>query len=490
MRRELLRMEHITKTQFDIKMLDDLTLNVYSGEILGVLGLSGSGKTLVSRILAGKDISFSGDVYVQEEPVEDFTSFIWRKGIFCILSVDGLVQELSIAENIFVMQPDGRPYERVRTKKICRESRKILEFLRLGHLNPRIPAKNLSRYEQCMIQVARALVAKAELIVMDTIFEAMSREEQIKLEQSIFMLRDTGIGFLITSRFGEYLIPVSDRIAVLRGGHNVRTFYREEFSQERLLRVMLGFRHIDAGNMKAESGQKEVLRFENTELYGLKGFSLAIKEGEAVGLWELQNERNMALCTLLLGEQKGYRGKIYLKGEPFVPRDIPRAVKRGIGVIRNDPLKTGLVPSMTAADNLLIPAVRKITGAVLNKGIYKFIRSEHSGLLEADIIRSRTEELDIYDQYRILMEKWALDRPAVLLCINPCITSDVVSNHIIFEYMNRMRKNGSGILTASSNLNYMMTICSRIVVFYGESSWLEFSRDEFSLIDSVLESFH
>ncbi len=166
-----------------------------------------------------------------------------------------------------------------------------------------------------------------------------------------------------------------------------------------------------------------------------------------------------------------------------MPRDIPYAVRKGIGTIRSDPLKTGLVPYMNAADNLLFPAGNKLPGFLAGRGLYRYLQQKCRKLQRADTVKCRVEELDTYEQYRILMEKWLLAQPAVFLCINPCVTSDLVANHIVYEYMERMMERGTGVLIASSNLNYMTAVCDRIILFRKEGSWQEIPAEAFDSID-------
>lgn len=483
MKQELLRMEHVTRVQSGIRILDDLSLHMFCGEILGLLGQTASGKTLISHILAGREQEFSGEIYYHGMLSEDFSGPLCRKGIFCILSVDGLIPDLSVAENIFVMRASGRMFSYIPSRKINQGAREALDRLQAGYINPKWKAKRLSRYEQCVIQLARALVAEADLIVMDTIFEMLSREEQIRLEKTVRLLADMGIGFLLTSRLAECLTPVADRISVIREGRNIRTFARRDCSPEKLVRAMSGVYY----NRKAQTGGRRgrdetVLELDRIFLEGLEGFSLELKKGEAVGLWEPRNRKNTALCTMLLGERRG-RGGILLSGVPFVPRDIPHAVGRGIGAIRGDPLKTGLVPFMNGADNLLFPAGNKLSGILAGRGLYRYLYQKCRRIQREGTVKCKVEELDAYEQYRILMEKWLLAQPAVFLCIDPCTTSDIVANHIVYGYMEQMMKKGTGILIASSNLSYMTAVCSRIFLFGNGGSWQEVPWEAFDSID-------
>lgn len=194
--------------------------------------------------------------------------------------------------------------------RIDRGTRQILDRLQAGHMDLGIKAKYLSRYEQCLIQLARALAAGSDLIVMDTIFEMLSGEEQLLLGRTVRMLADGGIGFLLTSRLGEYLMPIADRISVIRAGRNIRTFARQDYSPEKLVRAMSGA-HYDWGKRKRAQaeGKETALRMEQIFLDGWKDFLWSLRKGRRWDSGSFGIRKTQPFVPCFWGSRRGDTGE-------------------------------------------------------------------------------------------------------------------------------------------------------------------------------------
>ena len=211
MKTEVLRMEHIGKSLNRVKILDDFRLNVYQGEILGVIGLSGSGKTTIANILAGLEPVDSGRIFYREELVVEHGKSMGRQpGIYVIHNTIRLVPQVTVAENIFVIKNNSLKKVLIRQKAMNQQAKMLLAEVGLD-IPPQTLAEELSPPEQHLVSLAKAMALGAKLIVLDEITEAYTYRELIRLKRAVRRLREKGVAFIYLSHNVSELLDFAER---------------------------------------------------------------------------------------------------------------------------------------------------------------------------------------------------------------------------------------------------------------------------------------
>ncbi len=487
MKDEILRIEFINKSFKDTKILNDFKLNVFAGEILGLVGLSETGKTLISNILSGLEVIDSGTIYFEEKEVKISSKSTARKlGIFNIHNKLQLVPHLSVADNIFVVRDNSLKKMLLNKKAIYNQTKKILKVIKLD-IPPETVIKDLTAAEQHLIELAKAIVEDAKLIVIDDIIESYTEKEINKLKEIMFAFKENGISFLFITNKTEVLQEFADRINVLRDGKSIKTLYKGDYKRELILNLMIGGKFIDRFERENVQIGDEVLKVRGLSTAFIRNISFRLFRREILGILDIEKKISGDFFKLFSGLIPDYSGSIYLEGEKIYLKNCHQIVNSGIGLIAQESIDKGLVLDMNLIDNLILPNMKKISNkfSCINNRVKDYIYDEFikdSNLADPDE-EANLGYFDIYTQQKTLYYKWLLFKPGVLICFNPTARADVVSKKIIFNFLERYVKNDISIIIISSDLNELSSICDRILVASKNRIKREFIKEEFDKIN-------
>ena len=481
MRTEILRMEHIEKSLPGIRVLDDFRMNIYAGEILGLIGLSGSGKTMLANILSGLDWIDAGTFLLFEQPVHNLTwSQAQALGVYCIHQRKRLVPQLSVGENLYLF--GNRPQRRALVKRteIDRYATKYLEMVDL-EVSPAVTAEQLTLAQQHLVELAKAIALNSRLIVVDDITSSYTARELEKFTQVLRQLKARGVSVLFESHQPDKILGIADRILVMRDGKNVKMLFREEFSRSVIVNFLLGKENHEEYQRSRETIAGEVV----LQVQNAAGDPwLALRKGEILGLFDSDFGDVQGLVERLLGMQPAAAGRTLFQGQPLRANSLRQALNKGIGVISQDSIEYGLFPNLSIVDNLSLLVIRRIQGKslALNPKIFHFLKKEHYPLLGLDVRQHgiRTENLDYYTKQKIILQRWVLFKPKVLVCVKPFTTADIVTRSIIFRFLEQLAQNGAGIIVLSSDLSEATALFDRIVILRGNTVVGAYDRHEFS----------
>lgn len=483
MKSEILRMEHISKGSADIKILNDFKLNIYKGEILGLTGLSGTGKTTISNILSGLEKADEGKIYFNENMIQINERINQNNyGVFCIYHNMKLVPKLSVAENIFVIRKNSFTKIILNNKAIINQTILLLKEVDLT-ISPDTKSENLSIAEQHLVELAKAIVERANLIIIDDIIDSYTLREKKKFKEVIKKLKNKGMSFLIQSHKGEELFDIADRIVVLRDGRNIKTLYRGEYNKEKILSLLLGKDFIEQARNLNKKKEFQVLNVEN--LYSeklLNNVSFKTYKGEILGILDMENKGNIEISDILMGKKKYSSGSIFLNGEKIQMNNIRQAIKNGIGFILKDSINNGIFLNMNISDNLVFLKYKNMSNRFLklNKKVNKFLFREYKE--ELDINNEykdiNVKAIDIYTLQKIIFTKWIIKKPYLLIIINPYFMADIVTKEIVNSYLDKITINGTSVIIISSDLSEVSSICDRILVLSDGEKRGEYSSED------------
>lgn len=482
MKTEILRMEHITKSRAGVKILDDFRLNIYKGEVLGLIGLSGTGKTAISNILSGCETVDDGRIYFDEQQTLPHNKNARRRNnIFIIHHTSRLVPQLSIAENIFVIKDNSFRKIMVDRKAINQQANVLLREVGL-EISPETPAGELSIAKQHLVELAKGISDSTRLIILDEITEFYTFKELCILKETINRLKKKGIAFLFETCKPDELMDFADRIAVLRDGKNVKTLHNGEYSKDLMQSLMVGSEFREHFDREDTITDKMVLRLERLYTEKIEGLSFNLHRGEILGILDLEGKASIEVYNLLTGRVQPKSGNIYLDGSRIQIKNIIQTVRSGIGIVPEGGIYSSLFENMNFIENISFLVMEKMSGFFLNinKKIYDFIAKEYSnvlGLNDEDRYIP-VQSFDVFIRQKIMLYRWLLFRPQVLVFANLGAMLDVVTKKVSYAFINEAAKNGIGILMVTSDISEAANICDRVIVISGKRVRGEYTKGE------------
>lgn len=480
----LLEMKNINKSFGSNKVLEDVNVTLHSGEVLALLGENGAGKSTLIKILGGIYKKDSGQIYVDEQPVEINSIADARKcGVSIIHQELMLCSNLSIAENIFMGNEICRARGIVSLKAQMQKAQAIIDEYEL-ELNAGTVLGDLTIAQQQMVEIIRAISFGSRIIVMDEPTSSLSEKEVQILFEMIRTLRQQGVGIIYISHRLEELFEISDRIEVLRDGRDVGVFETPEVKREELVNTMVGrelTRYYIKDNVPQDEAVLEVHGLADGKMVRDAGFVL--RKGEILGIAGLVGAGRSETMECIFGLTKRTAGQILLDGKNVYFKNPMQAMDQGIGFVPEDRKNTGLFLQQDVQFNTTITILDRI-----------FRHLRYFGKRETEIVDKTIHDIQIKvtgrdqivgdlsggNQQKVLIGKWLLSSTKVLILDEPTRGVDVKTKAEIYALINELAKKGLAIIMVSSELPELINMSDRIVVFSRGYTTGELGREEFS----------
>lgn len=367
MEKKLLDMKNISKTFGNVQALKGVSLDLYAGEVLALMGENGAGKSTLMNILSGSLQPTEGEIYLNGEKVVVPDPITAKKlGIAKIHQELQIVPELSVAENIFLGRWKTSAGPAVDFKAMKDEAKVYLDMLDV-HVDPSKKLKDLRIGEQQLVEIAKAISLNSKIIVMDEPTSAISEKEAEKLFTIIRRLRGEGKGIIYITHRMEEIFKIADRLTVMRDGQYIGTVKAAETSKDEIIRMMVG-RDMSEQYPKdpTEKGEValEVKNLTYTPPMGsfrrsLKNISLKVRHGEVLGIAGLAGAGRSEFFECLAGVHHGdTRGEIIIEGRPVTIKTPADAIRAGISFATEDRKGSGLVLQRSIGENMSLPLLK------------------------------------------------------------------------------------------------------------------------------------
>jgi ribose transport system ATP-binding protein len=460
-------MRNINKGFPGVRALSDVSFDVYPGEVHTLVGENGAGKSTLMKILSGVYIRDSGEIIFKGRSV-NFTNprQAQEAGIATIYQELNLIPYLSVTENIFL----GSELERgvlLDWPKMHEHSRELLARLHLD-VDPRTPVNRLGVGQQQMVEVAKALHHKADLIIMDEPTSALSIREIDDLFAIIRDLQSHGVALIYISHHLDEAFAIGDRITVLRDGRHVATETTQAMNMETLIRHMVGRDLSEQFPKETVPRGAEMLRVENlTQGTRLKRISFTVHAGEILGIAGLVGAGRTELVRAIFGADPVDEGRIFIEGKPVTIRSPRDAIARGIALLTEDRKQQGLILQMTTRDNMTLSVLKNLT-----RGLFTNKRRESElaqRFIDSMAIKTPSQEQLVVNlsggtQQKVVLAKWMATQPKVLIFDEPTRGIDVGAKVEIYKLMNQLVRQGVAILMVSSELPEILGMSDRVLV--------------------------
>jgi D-xylose transport system ATP-binding protein len=483
-------MRGIGKSFPGVRALDGVTLDLHAGEIHALVGENGAGKSTLMKILGGvyPHPHYDGEVQIEGEPrrfrtVKDAA----HAGIAVVYQELSLVPEMSVAENILLGR-EPRRFGVVQWDALHARAAQLLGDLGLD-IEPDTPVGRLGVGAQQLVEIAKALSQSARILVLDEPTAALTETEADRLFSILRALRERGIGMIYISHRLEEVFRLSDRITVLRDGRAVGTSATSALDERRVIAMMVGREVTPLGPGAARVPGDAVLEAkgitaEDPRIAGkvvLKDATFTVRRGEVLGIAGLMGAGRTELLMSLFGSYPGpVSGEVYVAGRPAQIRRPAEAIAHGIAFVTEDRKRFGLVLDQTVLSNMTLAALRRISGRVVTdewRELAAGDRMFRSLRIKAPSLFAPAGTLSGGNQQKVVLSKWLLTEPRVLLLDEPTRGIDVGAKQEIYAEIDALARSGMAVVMVSSELSEVLGLSDRILVLHEGRITGEFTRE-------------
>ncbi len=490
-----MRAEHITKVFPGTTALDDVTFDVFEGQVNVLVGENGAGKSTLMKVLAGVEQPTDGHVLMDgERIVLPSVTDAAEHGVGIIFQELNLCTNLTVLDNLFLAQ------EITRGPAIDRSAQRVLavELLeRLGQdIDPDELVTNLPIGQQQIVEIAKALTHDVRVLIMDEPTSALSQAEVEGLFRIIADLKSRGVAIVYISHKLEELLQVGDRITVMRDGRIVAHAEAADVDVAWIIEQMVGRSPASLFSRTEHDVGETLLEVKDITLprvgggYLVDHVSLEVHAGEILGLYGLMGAGRTELMEVLAGVRTEASGEVLLEGRPIADATVADRIDAGVVLVPEDRKTVGLVPTLSVAHNMVLASLKRY----LNRG-YLSPRKERDAVdqMISDLSvrvaepKNNIDSLSGGNQQKVVVAKGLLTEPRVLLLDEPTRGIDVGAKSEIFQIMSRLAQEGFGIVFVSSELKEVLAMSDRILVLSKGEVVAEFEGDratEKELVDA------
>jgi ribose transport system ATP-binding protein len=469
-------MKNISKAFSGVTVLDNVKLEIYQGEVHSLMGENGAGKSTLMKILMGIYQKNSGDIFLADEKGDlakteiETTRQSQHLGISMIFQELNLLDNLSIAENIFLGREPLTKLNTINWGELMEDSRKLLQEVELD-LDPRTKVGDLSLAQKQTVEIAKCLSFNSRLIIMDEPTTSLTDRETKTLFKLIQNLKSKGVSIIYISHRMEEIFTLSDRITVFRDGRYIGTLNAKETDKNMIIKMMVG-RDLKLENNTTSfqtQNRKNVLQIKDLNSNKLlKNINLNLYEGEILGIFGLVGAGRTELAKAIFGIDKIDSGDIFINGEKVRIRNPKDAINCNIALVPEDRKKQGLILGLNVRKNMVLAKLRRMNGIHWrnddeNSLTEKYIRELS---IATTGVEQTVQELSGGNQQKIVIAKWLATSPKILILDEPTRGIDIGAKTEIYNLMNKLAQQGMSIIMISSELQEILNVSNRVLVMH------------------------
>jgi ABC-type sugar transport system ATPase subunit len=454
-------------------------LDVYSGEVMGLLGANGAGKSTLSKVISGQVIRDAGSITFQGRPLNLRTAReAIQHGITMVMQETSLAPDLSVLENIFLAEL-GRS-GRLSYPRLKRQAEDILDRLGQSETLPlNREVRLLSAAQRQLVEIAKALALDSTLIIFDEPTASLSPPEVERLFQVMTTLKRAGHTLVFVSHRLEEVFAITDRVTVMREGRTVaKSLGTASLTQAELIRLMVGqeMKTVLVAGMKRSPTpfvRAVVLDVSNlSSAPGVRDVSFKVHQGEILGLGGLVGAGRSETVEAIFGLRSRQSGTLTLNGKEYMPRRAADAIRAGIGFVAEDRRVQGIIPDFSVRENLLLGHLAASRKFGLGYAQRKAKMGELIQNLGLPAQRLETNLLNFSGgmQQKIIIARWLLLEPSLLLLDEPTKGVDIGTRTSIYAMLRQVAEAGVAVVVISSDFEELLSLCERIVVMSDGSS--------------------
>jgi inositol transport system ATP-binding protein len=478
----ILQMEGISKSFPGVKALNGVTLNVRPGTVHALMGENGAGKSTLMKVLIGEYPKDSGTITFKGQKVDiDKTETALKMGISMIHQELSPVPYMNVAENIFLGREPVNRFGLINKKCMIEDTRRLLGGLNL-HLNPLSLMKDLSIANTQMVEIAKAISYNSSLIVMDEPTSAITEREVEHLFEIVRDLRSKGVAIIYITHKMDEVFKIADDITVFRDGKHIATLPASQTTRNSLISMMVGRELTDLFPKEEPAIGEVVLSVRNLTRKGkVEDVSFDLRRGEILGLAGLMGAGRTEVIEGIFGIHKIDAGEIWVKGKKARINEPSDAIGYGMALLTEDRKVTGIMGPLPVRDNMVIASLASYghTGILNLRMINQICQQERSRLdIKTPSMDQVIKLLSGGNQQKVLVSRWLLTAPEILILDEPTRGIDVGAKAEIHRLMSLLATEGKAIIMVSSELPEILGMSDRILVMHEGRLTGEFDRKD------------
>ncbi|MDO5047020.1 MAG: sugar ABC transporter ATP-binding protein [Anaerococcus sp.] len=466
----LLEMRAITKTFPGVKALDKVDFTLKKGTVHALMGENGAGKSTLMKCLFGIYKQDSGDIYIDGEKVSyKDTKDALDSGVAMVHQELNQVSMRSVAENIMLGRFPSK-HGMVDSKKMYKQTQDLFDRLGLDF----DPKKIIGKYsvaERQLIEIAKAVSYDAKILVLDEPTSSLTEAEVDKLFEIINKLRDQGVGIIYISHKMEEILSISDYVTIMRDGKFISEKSAADLTTDEIIRLMVG-RELGDDNFHTDKYIRDEIMLEVKNLTGryqptIKDVSFKVKKGEVLGIAGLVGSRRTELVETIFGLREKESGQVFVDGKEVDNKNPREAIKNGFALVTEERRATGIIPYGDIRFNSTIANLRNYS----SKGVVndRALKENTDKVIEAMKVKTPSQHTKIMNlsggnQQKVIIGRWLLTDPSILLLDEPTRGIDVGAKYEIYKLITELASTGKSVLFISSEMAELQMVCNRIMV--------------------------
>ena len=465
----LLEMRNISKEFPGVKALDNVTLKVKKGSVHALMGENGAGKSTLMKCLFGIYHPNSGEIFISGQKVQFKNSkHALDNGVSMVHQELNQVRERNVMDNLWL----GRYPKKglfIDEKKMYDETEKIFKDLDIN-VNPRDKVSTLSVSQMQMVEIAKAVSYNSKIIVMYEPTSSLTEKEVNHLFKIINKLRKQGISIIYISHKMEEILEISDEVTIMRDGKWIATEKASDLTMDLIIKLMVGRELTDRFPKKDHTPKETILEVNNLSdaKNELKNVSFKLRKGEILGIAGLVGAKRTETLETLFGLREKGSGDIILHGKKVDNSKPFKAMQNGFALVTEERRQTGIFGKLPIDFNSIIANIdsyKTSTGLLANGRISK----DTQWVIDSMKVKTPSQKtligsLSGGNQQKIVIGKWLLRKPEILLLDEPTRGIDVGAKFEIYQLINELAKEDKGIIMVSSEMPELLGVCDRILV--------------------------
>lgn len=470
----LLRMENIDKSFPGVKALDNVSLTVKAGTVHALMGENGAGKSTLMKCLFGVYAKDSGNIYLEGKEINFKNSKeALENGVAMVHQELNQALKRNVMDNMwlgrFPTVAKGVPI--TSEKKMYKATKEIFKKLEIN-VDPKTVMSRMPVSQRQMVEIAKAVSYNSKVIVFDEPTSSLTEEEVEHLFKIINMLRDQGCGIIYISHKMAEILRISDEVTIMRDGKWIATEQAKDLTTDDIIKLMVGRELTNLYPPKDNQIGDVLLDVKDlsAEYSKLSNVSFSARKGEIIGVAGLDGSGRTELLENLFGVATRRSGTLTLNGKPIKNRNSRESIKNGFALLTEERRATGIFGILNIRENAVISSLKKCqAGPFLSKTKMK---KNTDWCINSMHIKTPTQETKIRslsggNQQKVILGRWLLTEPTVLLLDEPTRGIDVGAKYEIYELIIDLASKGKTVIMVSSEMPELLGVCDRILVMSG-----------------------
>ncbi|MDD3416895.1 MAG: ATP-binding cassette domain-containing protein [Lachnospiraceae bacterium] len=481
MKKNVLLLKKISKKYQQNQQLNQFFLDIQDAEIVNLIGLEGSGKEDIFSILFGEEKIDSGEVWFMNKKYGQNEKLPIEKtnGIFFIDNNELMIPELSVAENLYIVEKKNYFQMSVPKKKMEQQAKQLLAKFNLD-ISPVQKAKTLKVFDHGILRLIRAYAKRARLIVINDILDDASYDRTNQLIELLNQFKTEGISILWMNSYPDAITEIADRVVAIRQGKNISTFYHKDLDKARLMDCLIGKNKPPRNDWKSYREKGIAFAMHDISNGYFDKMSFKCHQGEILGIYDIENKFSRELRRLLLGRRE-YEGEMYVNGVLYKADADYKLAKNKIGVIDGTKYQKLMFNELSAVENIEMPAYRKVASwkFFINTRVGKYLSNMGLEFTSDEDIEEGMIHMNRKNTMQLIYNRWYLINPKVLFCFQPFLRLDVVSRQQQEKILEQFARRKTGLVLSSADVSTLLPVCDRILLIENHKIVEEVRREDY-----------